>query len=88
MNFGKGIEAEHCIFGGCDYEFETPNYKLKTTPKKEYEISTGKTPCVGRDLQDQNGKKVREIKSLEELKGLDLCRTAKLNDQEILSVVC
>jgi hypothetical protein len=71
----------------CDETFTTSNYGLKTTPRKEYEISTGKRACSEDDMKDQKGRRVRVIRRLEELKLLKLCQKARLTDDEILAVV-
>jgi hypothetical protein len=87
-NFSKGIKDEHTVLWGSDQEFTTSNYGLTTTPKKEYEISTGAQTCPPMDMLDRNGNRVRVVQSLEELKRLKLSQQARLTDDEILAVVC
>jgi len=72
---------------GFDVKFTTCNYGLTTTPQKEYEISTGKRPCPEEDMKDKNGRRVRVVRRIEELRQLKLCRKAGLTDDEILVVV-
>ncbi len=72
---------------GCDVKFTTSNYGLTTTPKKEYEISTGKLLCPEEEMNDKKGKRVRVIRRIEELKRLNLCQKASLTDDEVLAVV-
>ena len=60
-NFCKGIKDEHCMMWGYDVEFTTSNYGLTTTPRKEYEISTGQRLCPKEDMQDKKGRWVRFI---------------------------
>jgi hypothetical protein len=71
----------------CDATFTTINYGLTTTPRKEYEISTGERLCSEEDMKDQKGRHVRVIRRIEELKLLKLCQKARLTDDEILAVV-
>ena len=72
---------------GFDVEYTTSNYGLTTTPQKEYEISTGKRSCPEEDMKDKNGRRVRVVRRIEELKLLKLCKKAGLTDDEILAVV-
>ena len=72
---------------GCDREFTTGNYLVTTTPRKEYEIATGKRECPEGDMLDRKGRRVRVIRSIDALKTLEICRRAGLRDYEILAVV-
>ena len=72
---------------GCDLMFTTCNYGVTTTPRKEYEISTGLRACPDQDLRDKKHRRVRIIQPLAELKGLKTCREAKLKEIEMLAVV-
>lgn len=36
LKFEAGMRAEHCFKGGHDFEFTTGNYKIKTTPEREW----------------------------------------------------
>ena len=72
---------------GCDIEFTTSNYLVTTTPRKEYDIATGKQECPERDMLDRKGRKVRVIQRIDALKTLEICKRAELKDYEILAVV-
>jgi hypothetical protein len=72
---------------GFDGEFTTSNYGLTTTPRREYEISTGQRVCPEEEMQDKQGRRVRIIRRIKELKLLKLCQKACLTDDEILAVV-
>ncbi len=72
---------------GFNVKFTTSNYGLTTTPRNEYEISTGERPCPEEHMKDKKGERVRVIRRLEELKRLKLCQKARLTDDEILAVV-
>ncbi len=68
-------------------EFTSSNYGVKTTPEKEYMISTGRLECPAEDTLDKKGRRVRIIQRVEELEKLVLARRAKLTPIEILAVV-
>ncbi len=72
---------------GFDVEFTTSNYGLTTTPQTEYKISTGLLSCPEKKLLDKDGRRVRVIRPIEELKVLPLSQKARLTNDEILSVV-
>ncbi len=85
--FWEGMENEHTKAFGRDVEFTTGNYGVTTTPRKEYEIATGKRECPEGDMLDKNGRTVRVIRSIDTLRTLEICRRAGLTDYEILAVV-
>jgi hypothetical protein len=86
-NLSKGMEEEHCVMAGCDDEFVSSNYGVRTTPRKEYEIATGRRACPPEDMLDKKGKKVRDVRPIAELKRLKLVQRAGLEDVEIVAVV-
>jgi hypothetical protein len=81
------MEEEHCVKAGCDDEFVTSNYGIRTTLRKEYEIATGRRACPPGDMLDKKGRKIRVVRRIEELKGLKLVQRAGLEEAEILAVV-
>ena len=81
------MEDEHCVKAGCSDEFVTGNYGVRTNPRKEYEIATGRRACPAEDMLDKKGKTVRVVKRIEELKRLKMARKAGLSEDEILAVV-
>jgi hypothetical protein len=81
------MEDEHCSKAGWDYAFTSSNYGVQTTPKKEYEIAIGKQACPLNDMLDKKGARVREVRPIEELKGLPLVKKSKLTEAEIVAVV-
>ena len=85
-NVSKGIKDEHCVMARCDEEFTTSNYGVTTTPHNEYNISTGAVICPEKDMLDKMGNRVRRIEK-NQLKEIELCRSAKLTEDEVLSVV-
>jgi hypothetical protein len=85
----KGVHDEHCEESlGCDVEFTTTNYNIKTTPKKEYGIAKDPAKCREEDKKDKERKNVvRHVKRLEDLERLSLAGQAKLMLLEILVIV-
>ena len=72
---------------GHDIPFTTSNYGLTTTPENEYKIVTGETDCPEEDKKDKLKRTVRVIKSIEDLKRLEIAQKAKLEEVEIFAVV-
>jgi hypothetical protein len=72
---------------GCDTVFTTNNYGVTTTPRKEFDIATGKQECSEEDMLDRKKHKVRIIHKIDALKTLEICKKAGLKDYEILAVV-
>jgi hypothetical protein len=86
-DLAKGIRDEHCVAFGCGEEFESDNYGVKTTPKDEYEITTGVRECPARSMLDRNGNRVRKIQSVGELSRTQAAIRAGLGEEEIVAVV-
>ena len=87
LDFKREMMREHCERAGCDTEFTTSNYKITTTPKKEWLYVAGdesglRAPCPAEFMHHG-----RTILALDELRQLDLAVRAKLNDEEILALV-
>ena len=59
------MELEHCEKTGHDQVFETTNYKIETTPQREYEIVTGKE--APKESEMKNGRRIPDLKELEKL---------------------
>jgi hypothetical protein len=72
---------------GRDTKFTTSNYLVTTTPRKEFDIATGKRECPAEDMLDRKKRKVRVIHRIDALKTLEICTKAELKDYEILAVV-
>jgi hypothetical protein len=78
---------EHCVMYGHDKPFETSNYGVRTTPRQEYEITTGKRDCAAKDMEDRKGRPVRVIRRIEELELLKVAQKAGLVLEELIAVV-
>ena len=81
------MRDEHCAKAGCNDDFVTSNYALRTNPCNEYKIVTGQLECPAEHMLDKKGRKVRVVKRIEELKQLKIVRKAGLTEDEILAVV-
>jgi len=80
------VHDEHCQKDlGCDEEFTTDNYQIKTCPIKEYKISSGQIDCPESEMKDLKGQKVRSIRSPRELQKLPIAATLMV--LEVLAVV-
>ncbi len=85
LDFEKSMRAEHCSMDGHSFEFTTPNYKVTTTPFKEWLYIAGDEkgqcfPCP--DMGHE-----RCIVSIEVLLETLLAKRAKLTRAEIIAVV-
>jgi hypothetical protein len=83
LDFERGMELEHCYKNGCDFEFETSNYHIKTTPSKEWKI------VVQRDLKlaERDMRHNRRIPDLDTLMSEPCVVRAKLGKCEVLATV-
>jgi hypothetical protein len=86
-DLSKGMEEEHCVKAGCNDEFTSLNYGVRTTPCKEFNIAAGRIVCPQEDMLDKMRKKVRVVRGIEELKRLDTAKKAGLTEEEIMAVV-
>ncbi len=74
--------AEHCTKQGTDFEFETSNYHIKTSSKREWLIVVeGENFKPGEDCHG------RKIPSLDSLTQLDMSKKAGLLKIEIITLV-
>ena len=83
----RGMREEHCAAFGWDEEFETTNYGVRTTPRQEYEIAHGERECPAQNMLDKKGKRVRAIRSLDDLRLVEAVKRGGLVDEEIVAVV-
>ncbi len=52
LEFLMAMEAEHCHRAKCDEEFETLNYRIRSTPKTEWRVVvTGNSPACNTDMR-------------------------------------
>jgi hypothetical protein len=81
------MRQEHCVMYGFNVMFLTSNYGLRTTPRDEYMITTGKQLCPREQLLDKHGHEVRVIRPVEILMGLDIVKNSRLVYEEVTAVV-
>ena len=81
------MKDEHCAKAGSTDDFVTSNYGVRTNPRKEYEIATGRRACPAEDMLDKKGGEVRVVKRIEDLEQLKMAQKAGLTEDEILAVV-
>ena len=69
-------------------EFTTTNYGIKTTPKKEYEITSDPDKCPKEDkMNKERTISIRNVKRLDELVELDIVQKADLKHFEVKAIV-
>ncbi len=76
------MEAEHCARFDSEVHFTANNYKVRTTPKNEWLI----VAKCDKSLADNmlHGRRIPEISKLMQL---DVAKTSKLSDYEVVAVV-
>ena len=82
LDFRAAMEAEHCKRAGFDYVFTTSNYRISSTPKREWELAAGQAQCSFDELRGE-----RRLKSVDELLKLDTAKSAGLTWPEVMAVV-
>ncbi len=75
------MEAEHCRREGCNYEFESSNYKIKTCPAKEWDIT------VNGNFGAADQRFDRKLEKIEKLMKKNIVKSAGLEQCEVISVV-
>ena len=76
------METEHCNKSGANYEFETLNYQIRTTPAKEWKFVRGLEECPAEQMKND-----RRIPKVEDLLGSETALEAKLKEPEIIAVL-
>jgi WD40 repeat protein len=80
LNFKSAMHQEHCERAGCDVEFTTGNYKITTTPKREWQYVVENVPCP--DMGH-----ARRLIPISNLLLLNVSQNAKLREEEVIAVV-
>ena len=86
LNFKKGMCAEHTTQSGYNFTFTTGNYKITTTPSKEWQYVIG-VDEKGQTVRCNDRSHGREIKPIDELMKKPLAIKAKLTVEEMIAVV-
>ena len=87
LDFKREMMREHCERAGSGTEFTTGNYKIRTTPRKEWLYTAGeehgqRAPCPAENMAHG-----RRIVAVDELMQLELAKRAKLKEEEVLALV-
>ena len=85
------MEDEHCHRKDSDEKFETLNYSITTTPRKEWTVIDNAANADTKGRKTPNGEEVitkgRKIPNVKELMQSETTKTANLRDCEITAVV-
>ena len=77
------MESEHCHKPGTsDLEFTTSNYRITTTPKREWDIVVGREPCPA---SDRTGGRI--VLSIDDAVKMSDGKRAGLTRAEVIAVV-
>ncbi len=85
LNFEYAMQLEHCSKHGCDTPFTTPNYKLTTTPRHEWDLVVHSGTTQGATAEEMKGN--RRIPGIDDLLHSDAARKAKLTRHEVIALV-
>jgi hypothetical protein len=86
LNFEAGMRAEHCLKGGHDFEFTTENYKIKTTPEREWLQIAGDENFVRAAVPADDMKHGRVITEIVDLLQRPLAVKAALIKCEVIAL--
>ena len=80
LNFKHAMRQEHCERAGCDVVFTTGNYKITTTPAKEWRYVADNASCP--DMGHS-----RRLVPVHELLQRQVSSDAKLCEEEVIAIV-
>ena len=86
LNFLPAMRAEHCVKGGHNYEFTTGNYKIKTTPEREWLQIVGDEHGVKAAVPAEDMKHGRVITDISELMKRPQAVDAALEECEVIAL--
>ncbi len=90
VNLLEGMEEEHCNMPNSTNEFESANYKIKTTAKKEWEVvQSGKYLSEHMQASVKHGRRLRPMQELRKLPQVKPDKNGEngLIDAEITAIV-
>ncbi len=76
------MEAEHCERAGRDHVFTTTNYKITTSPRREWEVVMGRVQCSQEELVGD-----RFVPDMAALLQHPKAQSAGLSEPEVIAVV-
>ena len=85
LKFKDAMRQEHCERAGCNTQFTTGNYKITTTPRKEWLYIAGDE--AGQQVACADMDHGRRIVRISELMKLKLALDAQLTEVEMLAIV-
>ncbi len=91
-NILEGMKEEHCNMPNSNHEFESANYKIKTTAKIEWDVvQSGKYPSQ-EEYKAASDKHARRLRPMQQLKSLPQVKPDKngengLIEAEIMAIV-
>jgi WD40 repeat protein len=80
LNFKNAMRQEHCERTGCGVEFTTGNYKITTTPRREWQYIVDGVPCP--DMGHN-----RRLIPISELLQQEVSQNANLSEVEVIAIV-
>ena len=86
LNFLQAMRAEHCVKGGHNYEFTTGNYKIKTTPEREWLHIVGDEHGVKAAVPAEELQHGRVITDISELMKRPQAVDADLEECEVVAL--
>ena len=86
LNFLQAMRAEHCVKGGHNYEFTTGNYKIKTTPEREWLQIVGDERGVKAAVPAEDMQHGRVITDISELMKRPQAVDADLEECEVVAL--
>ncbi len=81
------MAAEHCVLGGCDHEFTTGNYKITTTPRKEWMYIVGDENGQRWECPESDMHHDRRIVSIDEYMRKERVKAVGLNRAEVIALI-
>ncbi len=63
LSFQRAMYSEHCVNPGFDFEFETSNYHIKTTARREWNIVVQNEPLA--PSESGHGRRLPALDELE-----------------------
>ena len=82
LHFLSAMESEHRSRACANFEFETNNYHIKTTPSNEWMIVTGEMKCPEHQMKSN-----RRIPDADHLLSEGTAKEANLQKAEVIAIV-
>jgi hypothetical protein len=86
LDFLPAMQAEHCVKGGHNYEFTTSNYRIKTSPEREWLQIVGDENGVRAAVPAEDMEHGRVITDISELMKRPLAVKSGLQQCEVIAL--